>query len=167
MPFLKESSDEIDAYLRWLPPLCIGAQAFLFTAPAHAADKVCKLEIAGNDLMQFDKKELTVAKDCTSVEVTLKHTGKLPAAAMGHNWSAREDRGRRRRVERRVCRRASRRTTSRPAMRASLRTRRSIGGGQSATVTFPTSKLKAGESYSYLCTFPGHSALMKGTLKFG
>jgi len=42
-----------------------------------------------------------------------------------------------------------------------------VGGGQSDTVTFPTSKLKAGESYSYLCTFPGHSALMKGTLKFG
>ena len=37
--------------------------------------------------MQFDKKELKVAKDCTSVEVTLKHTGKLPAASMGHNWT--------------------------------------------------------------------------------
>jgi azurin len=42
-----------------------------------------------------------------------------------------------------------------------------VGGGQSDTVTFPTSKLKAGESYTYICTFPGHSALMKGTLKFG
>jgi azurin len=42
-----------------------------------------------------------------------------------------------------------------------------VGGGQSASVTFPTSKLKAGESYTYICTFPGHSALMKGTLKFG
>ena len=36
--------------------------------------------------MQFDKKEIAVAADCTEVEITLKHTGKLPAQAMGHNW---------------------------------------------------------------------------------
>ena len=51
--------------------------------PAHAADKVCKLQITGNDLMQYDKKELKVAGDCTSFEVTMKHIGKLPAASMG------------------------------------------------------------------------------------
>ena len=56
------------------------------THAAFAADKVCKLEIAGNDAMQYDKKELDVAADCTQVELTLTHTGKLPAAAMGHNW---------------------------------------------------------------------------------
>ena len=53
---------------------------------AFAADKVCKLEISGNDAMQFDKKELSVAADCTQVELTLHHSGKLPAQAMGHNW---------------------------------------------------------------------------------
>jgi azurin len=42
-----------------------------------------------------------------------------------------------------------------------------IGGGETTSVTFPASVLKAGGSYSYLCTFPGHSALMKGTFKFG
>ena len=56
------------------------------THAAFAADKVCKLEISGNDAMQYDKKELDVAADCTQVELTLTHTGKLPAAAMGHNW---------------------------------------------------------------------------------
>src|SRR5262245_47274253 len=55
--------------------------------PAHAADKVCKFEIAGNDMMQYDKKELKVDGACTQVELTLKHTGKLPAQAMGHNWT--------------------------------------------------------------------------------
>src|SRR5262245_7486660 len=64
----------------------IGVNAFVLTAPAQAAAKVCKLEIAGNDLMQFDKKELTAAADCTEIELTLKHIGKLPAQAMGHNW---------------------------------------------------------------------------------
>ncbi len=39
-----------------------------------------------------------------------------------------------------------------------------IGGGESDAVTFPVASLKAGESYAYFCSFPGHSALMKGTL---
>lgn len=144
----------------------LGVNAFLFTAPAQAADKVCKLEIGGNDLMQYDKKELTVAKDCTSVEVTLKHTGKLPAASMGHNWT--------------LVKTADVNAVANDGLSAGLPAdyikagdarviahTKVVGGGQSATVTFPVSKLKAGESYSYLCTFPGHSALMKGVLKFG
>ena len=42
-----------------------------------------------------------------------------------------------------------------------------IGGGQSDTITFSTASLKAGGDYSFLCTFPGHNALMKGKFKFG
>src|SRR3954464_7885901 len=53
---------------------------------AFAADKVCKVDISGTDQMQYDKKEISVAADCTEVEVTLKHAGKLPAQAMGHNF---------------------------------------------------------------------------------
>ena len=30
-----------------------------------------------------------------------------------------------------------------------------------------TAELKAGGDYSYLCTFPGHNALMRGKFKFG
>ena len=63
-------------------------------ATPSAADKVCKVEISGNDAMQFDKKEIAVAADCTQVEVTLKHSGKLPAQAHGPQLGAVEDRGR-------------------------------------------------------------------------
>ena len=42
-----------------------------------------------------------------------------------------------------------------------------VGGGQSDTVTFPTTVLKKGDAYSFFCTFPGHAALMKGSFKFG
>ena len=51
--------------------------------------------------------------------------------------------------------------------RAATRARASrkiVGGGQSTTVTIPVAKLKAGESYTYICTFPGHSSIMRGTL---
>jgi azurin len=42
-----------------------------------------------------------------------------------------------------------------------------VGGGQSTTITFPTSSLKKGEAYSFFCSFPGHYAIMKGPFKFG
>ena len=142
----------------------IGINALV--SPAHAADKVCKLEITGNDLMQFDKKEMKVAKDCGSVEVTLKHIGKLPAASMGHNWT--------------LVKTADAAAVANDGLSAGLAANyikegdprviahtKVVGGGESTSVTFPMSKLKAGESYTYICTFPGHSALMKGTLTVG
>ena len=42
-----------------------------------------------------------------------------------------------------------------------------VGGGQTTSVTFPTSALKKGESYTFFCSFPGHSSIMKGPFKFG
>jgi azurin len=136
------------------------------THTAFAADKVCKLEIAGNDAMQFDKKELDVAADCTQVELTLTHTGKLPAAAMGHNWV--------------LVKTADVTTVANSGMSAGLANNyltpgdphviastKIVGGGQSTTVTFPTSKLTKGGDYTFMCTFPGHYVIMKGTFKFG
>ena len=133
---------------------------------ALAADNVCKLEISGNDAMQFDKKELAVAADCTQVEVTLKHSGKLPAQAMGHNWV--------------LAKSADVAGISSDGIGAGFAndhikkgdTRviahtKIVGGGQSTSVTFPTSVLKKGEAYSFFCTFHGHSAIMKGVFKFG
>jgi azurin len=133
---------------------------------AFAADKVCKVDIAGTDQMTFDKKEIAVAADCTEVEVTLKHTGKLPAQAMGHNWV--------------LTKTADLTPVATDGMGAGLAndhikkgdTRviahtKIIGGGQTTTVKFPTSVLKKGEAYSFFCSFPGHYAMMKGVFKFG
>ena len=39
-----------------------------------------------------------------------------------------------------------------------------IGGGEKTSVTFSVDKLKAGEDYTFFCSFPGHIALMKGTV---
>jgi azurin len=133
---------------------------------AFAADKVCAVEISGNDAMQFDKKEIAVAADCTQVEVTLKHSGKMPAQGMGHNWV--------------LVKTADVGGVSSDGMAAGLPNdyikkgdarviahTKVVGGGQSDTVKFPTSVLKKGEAYSFLCTFPGHSTMMKGAFKFG
>jgi azurin len=52
-----------------------------------------------------------------------------------------------------------------PGDRRVLAATKLVGGGQSATVTFPTSILRSGESYMYLCTFPGHNVMMRGVFK--
>ena len=141
--------------------------SLLFAASsAFAADKVCKVDIAGNDQMQFDKKEISVAADCTQVEVTLNHPGKQPATVMGHNWV--------------LTRTADVAAVATDGMGAGLPndyikkgdTRviahtKVIAGGQTATVSFATSLLKKGESYTFFCSFPGHYAVMKGAFKIG
>lgn len=144
----------------------IGANALMFAGPAAAADKVCKLEISGNDLMQYDKKELKADADCTTIEVTLHHSGKLPAASMGHNWV--------------LTNTADVNGVSNDGLGAGLAAQyvkagdkrviahtKVVGGGQSDTVKFPASALKKGGDYTFICTFPGHSALMKGKFIFG
>jgi azurin len=133
---------------------------------ANAADKVCKLQITGNDLMQYDKKELDVASDCTQVELTLTHAGKLPKEAMGHNWvlvkaadlSAVANAGMGAGLQNNYIA---------PGDKRVLASTKVVGGGESAATTFPVSLLQKGESYMYLCTFPGHNTLMRGVLKLG
>jgi len=131
-----------------------------------AADKVCKIEITGSDQMQYDKKELAVAADCTQVELTLHHSGKLPAQAMGHNWVLAKSADMGGVVSDGISAPFADDHIKKGDARVIAHTK-IVGGGQSASVTFPTSALKAGEAYSFFCTFPGHSALMKGVLKFG
>ena len=130
---------------------------------AFAADKVCKLEITGTDAMQFDKKELSVAGDCTQVEVTLHHSGKLPAQAMGHNWV--------------LAKTADVAGVSSDGIAAGFANdhikkddarviahTKIVGGGQTTSITFPTSALTKGGAYTFFCSFPGHAAMMKGAI---
>jgi len=142
--------------------LLLGALA----SPGFARADPCQLEITGNDQMQYDKQTLAVPASCTQITLTLHHTGKLPREAMGHNW---------------VLVKASDfdavanagmgaglvNDYLAPGDKRVLAHSRIIGGGQSASITFPTSILKAGSDYRYLCTFPGHNALMRGTFRFG
>ena len=132
-----------------------------FTNSATAAE--CKATVEANDAMQFNTKALTVPKTCKSFTVTLKHVGKLPVAVMGHNFV--------------LGRTADVAGIASDGMKAGaaaqfikkgdtrvIAASKVIGGGQSTTVTIPVAKLKPGESYTYICSFPGHSSIMRGTL---
>src|SRR3712207_4389397 len=64
----------------------LGGTALSAEQATSGSANACQLQISGNDLMQFDKKELKVPASCKEVQVTLTHSGKLPAQSMGHNW---------------------------------------------------------------------------------
>ena len=137
----------------------------LLASPAAFA-KTCKLAISSNDQMQFDKPELKVAADCTKVELTLTHAGKMPVAAMGHNWVLAKT------SDFRSLAIAGGKATAADSFlpkgdaRALAHTK-VIGGGEKTTITFPTSGLAKGGDYTFFCSFPGHWNIMKGKLVFG
>jgi len=129
---------------------------------AEAAAKTCDLSIEGNDAMQFNAKELSVGKDCTEVKLTLKHSGKLPKSAMGHNWVLTSEKDMAAVVTAGMS--AGLAADYLPKGDAKvIASTKLVGGGESATVTFKTAGLKAGEAYKFFCTFPGHSAIMNGS----
>jgi azurin len=142
--------------------LLLGALSLAHRAQADP----CQLEISGSDQMQYDKQTLTVPASCKEVTLALHHTGKLPREAMGHNWV--------------LVNAADFNAVANAGMAAGLANdyvpagdmrvlahTKTIGGGQTTSITFPTSILKPGGDYRYLCTFPGHNALMRGTFKIG
>ena len=150
-------------YLRNTSALAALLTAIALPLSAHAAD-ACKLDISGNDQMQYDKQALAAPASCKQITVTLHHTGKLPKEAMGHNWV--------------LVNAADLAAVANAGMGAGLASdyvapgdahvlahTKIIGCGDTTTVTFASSLLKPGGTYSYLCTFPGHNALMHGTFK--
>ena len=140
--------------------LVLGALAG-FSSSAAAAE--CKATIDSTDAMQFTTKALTVPKSCKTFTVTLKHVGKLPATVMGHNLvlgKTADIAG----IAADGMKAGAAAQYVKPGDARVIASSKVIGGGQSTTVTIPVGKLKAGESYTYACTFPGHSSIMRGTL---
>ena len=132
-------------------------------APARAAD--CERVVKSDDAMRFDAKEIVVAKSCKKFTVKLEHTGKLPKAAMGHNWVLTREADFQAMATAGASAGAAKDYVPDDA-RIIARTRL-LGGGESDKVTFDVSKLAAGANYTFFCSFPGHWAMMKGTLKLG
>ena len=122
-----------------------------------------KITISGNDTMQFDVKNFEV-KAGKSVIITFKNAGKLPKIAMGHNL-----------------------VLLKKGITAISFGQKALGAGANAVNALPdslkgdviasTKLLGPGEeeilsftapketgAYEYVCTFPGHFAMMRGTM---
>lgn len=138
------------------------ASVFSFSASAAAAASPREIAITANDAMQFNVKEIT-AKPGEVVRVKLTHTGKLPKAAMGHNWVLLKPMTPAEfNAFAMAC--ATKAPVYLPEDRSAVIAHTKIlGGGESDTVEF-TVPATPGD-YPFLCSFPGHYAMMKGVLK--
>ncbi len=129
--------------------------------PAYTvAGQGVTLEMTGNDALQFSTKELR-AKSGQEVTIKFSHVGQLPKISMGHNvviLNADVD----------VAAFAAKcipaaatdyMPTDADTKAQVLAQTKLLGGGESDEITFTAPA--AGE-YPFICTFPGHSALMNG-----
>ena len=135
--------------------LCVASQAF--------AAGNCTIKLKGDDRMQYDLKTVTVSAGCPSINIELTHAGKLPVNVMGHNVV--------------ISLTSDINAVTSAGMKAGaaagyvakgdthvIAATPLVGGGASTKAKFPGNKLKAGGDYSFFCSFPGHSGIMKGKL---
>ena len=122
-----------------------------------AAMETIEITLNSNDAMKYDMSEIKVMEGQTVV-LTLNHTGKLPIEAMGHNFVL---------LNQGVVM-ADFATAAVQAKATDyipndakdvIAHTKTIGGGESTSVTF-TAPAKG--TYDFLCSFPGHYAMMNG-----
>ena len=129
-------------------------------APAAAASSARVIEITANDQMQFNMTKIE-AKPGEELKIVLNNIGTLPKLAMGHNWvllTAGTDA---------MAFGAASMTAKdtdyiAPSMKDKVIAFIPILGPKEKGET--TFKAPAAGEYPYICSFPGHVALMKGTL---
>ncbi|WHZ18074.1 MAG: Azurin [Rhodanobacteraceae bacterium] len=134
----------------------------LLSTPLWAAN--CAATVEANDAMQFNVSSITVPASCKSFTVTLKHTGKLPRNVMGHDWvltTAANEPG----VVTDGVQAGLDHNYVKPGDPRVIAATKIIGGGETASTSFKPSALKPGTDYTFFCSYPGHAAVMKGTVK--
>ncbi|OUV03588.1 MAG: azurin [Betaproteobacteria bacterium TMED82] len=134
---------------------------FLLSANATAA---CDISIAAADNMMFDKRKITVDTSCTEVSINFKHTGKMPIKAGGHNVVIIETKDFNT-VIGKIDMKLGADNGFLPEIPEVIVKTAIIGGGGDAKVAFDPKKLKKDGKYTFLCSFPGHYAIMKGVVE--
>lgn len=126
-------------------------------ATSSQDENVVEITITGNDQMQFSLAEMKV-KAGQTVRITLNHIGKMDKNVMGHNWvlltmgtEINEFGGAA--VEAKATDYVPAGTTQ------VIAHTKLLGGGESDTIEFVA---PAAGTYDFICSFPGHYALMKG-----
>ncbi|MDR2872593.1 MAG: azurin [Xanthomonadaceae bacterium] len=137
------------------------ASALSILAPAAFAD-TCSINLEGNDLMKYNLTNIDISRSCKEFTINFKHTGKMARNVMGHNVV--------------IARTADINAVDKDGIAAGLNNNYvkpgdtrviahspTVGGGETTSVKIPVARLTNGP-YSFFCSFPAHSALMKGTI---
>ena len=132
--------------------------AFISNASAQDA----KIEITGNDQMQYNIKAFEVTEG-QKVVLSFKHIGQLPAIAMGHNVVILKSGTA---VPAFATKCAPAKDTGyipqdEESKKQIVAHNKMLGGGESEEITFTA---PAAGDYPFICSFPGHFAIMQGVM---
>jgi azurin len=139
------------------------ALSLLAFAGSHAMAAECSVTVDSTDSMTFDTQAIQVPKGCAQFTVKLTHSGSLAKEVMGHNWvlskaddvSAIATDGMSGSIQQSYLKAGDTRVLAHTKI---------IGAGETDSVTFDVAKLDPAGEYAFFCSFPGHSAMMRGTL---
>lgn len=135
-----------------------------FALPNLASANTCEVAVSSSDSWAYDTKTISVPADCEEFTVNFTHTGKLSKEGLGHNWvlaktadvNAIAQAGGTQGLESNFLPQDDDRIIAHTPI---------IGGGESTSTTFKTGALDAKENYTFFCSFPGHTFMMRGSLK--
>ena len=135
----------------------------LILGHVQAKDTVQEVTITGNDTMQFDVKNFET-KAGTKIKLTLKNIGQVPKIAMGHNLVVLKKGITAVAFGQKALGAGANATNALPKslMGDVIAATKLLGPAESETIVFTAPKEPG--SYEYVCTFPGHFALMRGTM---
>ena len=119
---------------------------------------VAIIALEGTDAMKFNAKRIEV-KAGSKIKLTLTHTGSMPAAAMGHNFVLLKPGTDIAAFANAAIAAVADSYIPGDQKDAVIANTTVVGGGESVTIEFDAPA--AGE-YDFLCSFPGHYAVMQG-----
>ncbi len=120
-------------------------------------ETLVEITITADDQMKFNLAEIKV-KSWQTVRLTLNHVGKMDKNVMGHNWVLLHNGADVAKFG--ALASEAKATDYIPANSDKVLAHTKIlGGGESETIEF---KAPSAGTYDFICSFPGHYALMKG-----
>ena len=135
----------------------------LFLSTQVQAAAACDINVEVTEAMAYTVKNIDVPKTCKAFTINLKAQGTMAKTVMGHNIVITKEADKEGVVEDGGTAGAAsnyiKAKDARVVAASSV-----IGGGESTSVKFKVKKLKASETYVFFCSFPGHSAIMKGVV---
>jgi azurin len=126
-------------------------------AEKEEVDGVTEVLLTSNDQMRFNKSEIRV-KAGDKVKLTLKHVGKLGVEVMGHNFVLLKPDVERNEFAKKAVDAKDNGYIPEGTEDVIVHTKM-IGGGQQTSIEFDAPEKG---TYEFICSFPGHVALMNG-----
>ena len=131
---------------------------------AATASVMCQVVLTTDDAPRFNVPQIDIPLACPTFTVVLKHTGRLPKSATGHNWVLVATQ-----QVNAVTRDGSKASVSQQYIKPNderiIAFIPIVGRGETAEISFSTALLLVNESYTFLSTVDGQSAVMRGVIR--